>query len=188
MKKLIHTSWTGRSADEDLLARALLQYRNTPSRKDGLSPAQKLFGRPVQDVLPAHRRTFSSEWQKATVEIDQRVEASRETTEENYNRHAHSLTDIGVGSNVAVHNDETKQWDIYGVVVDIGPYRKYFIKLPSGRVLTRNRRFLRRRVPASLPSAPTVVPPVPIVEPAHPLRRSSRPHRRPNRLIEEITF
>jgi len=31
--------------------RALLQYYNTPSRKDGLSPAQKLFGNPVQDIL-----------------------------------------------------------------------------------------------------------------------------------------
>ena len=64
MKKLIRTSWKGRSMDEDALTRALLQYRNTPSRKDDLSPAQKLFGRPVQDTLPAHRRSFCSEWQQ----------------------------------------------------------------------------------------------------------------------------
>ena len=50
MKKLIYASWTGRSLDHDKLCRALLQYRNTPSRKDGLSPAQKLFGHPVQDT------------------------------------------------------------------------------------------------------------------------------------------
>ena len=54
MKKLIRTSWRGRSVDEDVLTRALLQYRNTPSRKDGLAPAQKLYGTPVQDRLPAH--------------------------------------------------------------------------------------------------------------------------------------
>ncbi len=58
MKKLLRTSWKGRSMDEDALVRALLQYRNTPSRKDGLSPAQKLYGRPVQDTLPAHHRSF----------------------------------------------------------------------------------------------------------------------------------
>ncbi len=46
MKKLIQASWTGNSLDESKLARVLLQYRNTPSRRDGRSPAQKLFGRP----------------------------------------------------------------------------------------------------------------------------------------------
>ncbi len=48
MKKLIRASWTGTRLIEDRLARALLQYRNTPSRRDGLSPAQKLFGRPIR--------------------------------------------------------------------------------------------------------------------------------------------
>ena len=38
--------------------RALLQYRNTPSNKDGLSPAQKLFGQPIQDTLSAHALPF----------------------------------------------------------------------------------------------------------------------------------
>jgi len=37
----------GTRLNEGKLARALLQYRNTPSCRDGLSPAQKLFGRPV---------------------------------------------------------------------------------------------------------------------------------------------
>lgn len=41
---------TAHQPDEDMLCRALLQYHNTPSRKDGFSPAQKLYGRPVQDT------------------------------------------------------------------------------------------------------------------------------------------
>ena len=47
MKNLISAAWVRRGVDEAVLARALLQYRNTPSRRDGLSSAQKLFGRPV---------------------------------------------------------------------------------------------------------------------------------------------
>ena len=70
MKKLISASWTGRSLNEDHLCRALLQYRNTPSRKDSVSPAQKLFGRPVQDTIPAHRRSFTQEWQKQSDEVE----------------------------------------------------------------------------------------------------------------------
>ena len=50
MKKIIRAAWNGRHLDE----KALLQYRNTPSRRDRLSPAQKLYGHPVQDTLPAH--------------------------------------------------------------------------------------------------------------------------------------
>ena len=54
MKKLIKRA-TKRSGviDQYQLARSLLQYRNTPSRKDNVSPAQKLYGHPVQDTLPS---------------------------------------------------------------------------------------------------------------------------------------
>ena len=63
MKRIIKTSWGSRSLQADTMARASLQYRYTPFRKDGQSPAQKLFGRPMQDTLPAHRHSFSPEWQ-----------------------------------------------------------------------------------------------------------------------------
>ena len=46
MKQLIKAAWKRRFVDQDVLARALLQYRNTPCRRDGLSPAQKLYGHP----------------------------------------------------------------------------------------------------------------------------------------------
>ena len=39
MKKIIYTAWNSRSLDHNKLCRALLHYRNTPSHKDGLSPA-----------------------------------------------------------------------------------------------------------------------------------------------------
>jgi transposase InsO family protein len=32
-----------------------------PCRKDGTSPTQKLFGHPIQDTLPAHRRSLAPE-------------------------------------------------------------------------------------------------------------------------------
>ena len=53
--------------DEDVLTRALLRYRNTPSRKDGLAPAQKLYGTPVQDT---HHRAFSHVWQKRMLDAE----------------------------------------------------------------------------------------------------------------------
>ena len=92
-----------------------------------------------------------------------RFQGAAKTTEETveyFKRRAHPLPDITVGPYVTIQNSETKQWDIYGRVVDVGPFRKYFIKLPSGRVLARNRRCLCRRVPLSIPSAvPSPTPP-----------------------------
>ena len=70
MKKIIASSWGNRSVKLNVMCRALLQYRNTPSRKDGQSPAQKLYGRPIQDTLPAHRRLFSPEWQRSTLKLN----------------------------------------------------------------------------------------------------------------------
>ena len=36
----------------DKFQRGTLQYRNTPDRDTGLSPAQMIFGRPIKDFIP----------------------------------------------------------------------------------------------------------------------------------------
>jgi len=108
MKNLIRASWTGKCLDEDKLTRALLQYRNTPSRKDGLSPAQKLFGRPIQDILPAHHRAFSAEWQCNTKDVEKQTISTKETLEMSNNQRAKPLPNIQVRSYITIQNHETK--------------------------------------------------------------------------------
>jgi hypothetical protein len=75
-----------------------MQYCNTPSCKDGLSPAQK---QPIQDTLPAYRRAFSSEWQRSIEQAEKLTEEHKETVtvEQYYNRNAHSLPEIHIRSN-----------------------------------------------------------------------------------------
>ena len=148
-----------------------MQYRNTPSCKDGLSPAQKLYGRPIQDTLPAHRRAFSPEWQHRTSTAEKQVQITTENVERYYNSKARPLPEINIGSKVALQNQETKRWDIYGTVTDISPHRRYFVKTQSGRVLVHNRRFLRRRIPPSLPNPNIIIPSMPTLERP---RRSTR--------------
>jgi len=182
MKKLIRAAWNGRYLEEETLCRALLQYRNTPSRKDGMSPAQKLYGHPIQDSLPTHPRAFAPEWQHSTEQTEQATQASEKAASEYYNATAHSLPDIKVGSHVAVQNPRTKLWDTYGVVKFIGPHRQYHIQTRKGTVLLRNRRYIRRRVPASIPVGQSVTR-----QPTLP-RRSSRPRKPAKRLIEDPSW
>ena len=56
--------------DDEKLCKALLQYWNTSSARDGLSPAQKLFGNPVQDTISAHPRSYISEWENSIEEVE----------------------------------------------------------------------------------------------------------------------
>ena len=184
MKKLIATSWDTRTLREDKLCHAILQYRNTPSRKDGLSPAQKLYGRPIQDTLPAHRRCSAQE-------ADQQAAYNLQQSESYYNEHTQSLSDLKIGSTVALQHPLTKLWDIYGTIVDIGPYRQYHVKTHSGRVLVRNRRYLRHRTPASLilshppVHCPSAEQPPELIRPHNTFRRLERPHKLTSRLIED---
>ena len=142
MKKIIRTAWNGRYLEEEKLCKALMQYRNTPSTKDGQSPAQKLYGHPIQDMLPANGRSFASEWQHITKEAEHKRTTTLEKAKSYYNQTAHNLPDIHKGSYVVVQNPRTKLWDTYGVVIDIRPHRQYHVKTQTGKVWKRNRRFL----------------------------------------------
>jgi len=52
-----------------------------------VSPAQKLFGRPIQDTIPAHCRSFAHEWQKHGYEIEKQVTKSLQDAQVYYNQH-----------------------------------------------------------------------------------------------------
>jgi len=151
MKKIIRAAWNGRCLNEEKLCRALMQYRNTPTRKDGLSPAQKLYCHPIQDLIPAQCSSFAPEWQRSDQEERQQTKDMSEKSQRYYNTRAHTLPEIQIGMNVAVQDHRTKLWDTYGVVTAIGPQRQYYIKTQKGSVLVRNRHFMRRRIPESVP-------------------------------------
>ena len=153
MKKLIKQA-TKQSGviDQYQLAHLLLQYRNSPSRKDNVSPAQKLCGHPVQDTLPVLYCAFAPEWQAKMKDVEAWRAKSLEQSKAHYNKHAKPLSVITTGSHVAIRNNETNSFDIYGtgIVVSVDQFCKYTIETASGRVLLRNHRCIRKHIPASL--------------------------------------
>jgi len=76
---------------------------NTPSAQDGPSPAQKLFGHPIQDTLPAHSRSFASEWQTSADEAESKAVVTQQSAKNYYNKGAHYLPDIQEGSQVVIY-------------------------------------------------------------------------------------
>jgi len=170
-------------ADTNKLCKSLLEYRNTPSRKDGRSPAKKLYGHPIQDTLPAHGKSFAPEWQRSTTDAMDQANSTLETAKQYYNSASHPLPEIRVGINVAVQDPHTKLWDTYGIVTALGPHRQYHIKTQRGSALVRNRRFICCRVPDSVPYLRTPELPKPVAEqaPITPVTERKKVHSTPYR-------
>ena len=180
--KAMKKSFVVHGMDEDKLCKALLQYCNTPSARDKLSPAQKLFGCPKQDTLPAHSRSFSHEWQHSSEEIEHKVITTQQKTMSYYNKAAHPLSDIKQESQVVLQNPRTKLWHTYGVVISVDQHHKYHIKIKSGKVLMRNHRFLCHWVPAlnseaTKPQGSVITPASLELSPPTPSSIEKRPRR-----------
>ena len=157
MKKLIAGSWTSGSFDLDKFGKGLLLFRNAPIA-GGASPSQVVFNRPTRDAIPAHRRSFAPEWQKAAGILEKRALRARELQKQHYNRSTHPLPALHIGDSVVIQHHKSKRWSTPGVIVEVGAFRDYLIKTPAGRLFRRNRRFLRLRAPAVVPHSPSRPP------------------------------
>ena len=170
--------------DQDAFLEALLRYKNTPLH-DGRIPSVLIFGTPIKDTLPAHRRNFSKEWQKEAAEIESAAADVAQKVEWRYNQQARSLHCLRIGQPVAIYNHANKSWDRQDLVIECMRNREYLIKLPSGRVLRRNRRLLRPRETSSLKTTLTEDKTMATLEVRRVLRNRDT-IKPPKRLIEEI--
>ena len=169
VKRLIQKVTTSGNLDCDAFAHGLLEIRNTP-RADGRSPAEILYGHPLRSAVPIHHRAFASEWQRIADECDRRQDSLRDATRERYDRTAKPLPGMRIGAHVTIQDRNTGLWDRRGTIVGVGRSRDILVKLPSGRTLWRNRRFLRPFRPlvptsgspaAQPPAPPSPTPPTP---------------------------
>ena len=163
--------------DEDKLLTALLQYRNTPNKRDGLSPAQKLFGHPIQDRMPMHKKSFN---QGTNEKAERKANDHDYKAKAYYNRSAKELPGLKPGEHIALYNQSSSKWDTHGTILQRISKHRYAIKLESGSILQRNRKYLRPRNPLSV----TRNEPKEILRNTMDLRRSTRTKEESNRLTE----
>ena len=169
--------------------RAMMQYRNTPIKELGLSPAQLLFHRQLRDAIPTHPKLLRphKQWVISAKEREQALAEKNQQLAASYNQHAKTLPYIAPGSKVLIQ--EKGKWYKSGTVIKSLPFRQYEIKKDgSGFITVRNRRFLKKietlpsRSGFPMPSASTSTagpPTSPSTPPQSPQKTSTPPSPTP---------
>ena len=135
-KSLLEKCWRGRGqplrTNEEWI-KGILQWKNTPHKSTGLSPAIKLYGHPVQDAIPCHKSCLSRSWHDKKLRVDIDAAKRKEKSKKYFNRGTRNLKQFKVNDPVCVQNNRTKRWDRYGPVMECyHQSRRYLIKLESG--------------------------------------------------------
>ena len=158
------------------ITRALLEYRNTPDRDIGLSPAELLYGRNLNDFLP-HKpdklsrpchELLSENW-KSIAEWRENALARRGVKiKDKLNEHSKDLPPLSVGDSVLIQNqlgNHPKRWEKRGTVVEVLPHRQYRVRVDGSRRITlRNRQFLKQYKPLIVEDKPKPVVSKPMKE------------------------
>ena len=148
------------SLNSDKLLRALLQLRNTPDPDCNLSPAQIIYGRPIRDAFAFANRLekFSNPhihpiWREAWEMKESALRTRFTRTSENLNEHSRQLPPLKTGDKCFIqnqHGNGPKKWDRTGIVMNNLDHNQHVVKVDgSGRLTTRNRRYLRKLTPAT---------------------------------------
>ena len=145
------------SINNSRMTAALLTYKNTPDRDTRMSPAEYVFGRKMNDMLPTGSTwtdSFGDDWKRTMAARELAVASRHERCHDKLSEHTKELPPLDVGDHVAVqnqHGNSPLKWDRRGVIVSVEPYDKYAVKiLGSGRLTYRNRQHLRKYLPQEL--------------------------------------
>ena len=134
------------SIDNDKVARALLQYRNTPLRDGGASPAQLTLARHIRDTIPLPQQRYKVDpsWSKMLNKREASMADRAVASKQKLDTGARSLHNLSIGDKVLCQNSKTRKWDRIGHIVEFKGNRQYLIKLNgSGRLSLRNRKHLK---------------------------------------------
>ena len=110
-----HTTCNG-DLNNDAVARALLQYRNTPIQGLNLSPSQLLYGRQMRDHLPSFSDALKirPEWLTIAENRERALAQRHLQSMETYNEHTRCLPQLNIGDHVIVQNQtgtHPLRWD-----------------------------------------------------------------------------
>ncbi len=148
MNNMVKKICAGKTVKNERFFKALLEYRNTP-RKDGFSPAQRLFGRPTRTKLPAHPVIYKKDIRDRIREADRLAVRLQEKAKEQHNSKERKLVELRPETVVRVQQHMTKCWDLIGTIIDVKSRgRSYLVRSETGRLYWRKRKFIRPYFPS----------------------------------------
>ncbi len=106
-KSLVKKSCPGKSVNGSEFMEALIKHRNTP-RTDGMSPSERLFGRPMRTILPCHPQVFRKIVQNIIRQADKKTILLRDKAKARHDRGTIKLSTLRVGDVVRVQHHQTK--------------------------------------------------------------------------------
>ena len=121
------------------MQRVLYEWRNMP-KSHGFSPAQLLFGRSQNMLLPQPQSAFSPiDFHAAAVARDQLFSSQAD----HYNRDKVPLEERSPGMPVHVQQESTGLWDLTGVIIEARPDKLSYLVEIDGRIFVRGRNKLK---------------------------------------------
>ena len=120
----------------------LLEWRNTPSEGMDSSPSQRMFSRRAKTLLPMSKKLLQP---KVVTGVQEKLRTRKQIQSKYYNRGTKELNTLRKGDVVRIkpgNNDRTGRWT-KGCVIEQVAVRSYNVKTEDGKILRRNRKFLR---------------------------------------------
>ena len=138
---------------------ALLCLRTTPIDHASKSPAELLFGRPLQDNLP---RRISRQFQDD--DHFHHLQHKQAQQKEHHDVLSRSLPNLVPGQVVTIQNPASQRWEP-ATVQSVREPRSAIVETPRGKTLRRNRVHIRStHPPNSVPTSPVT----PLISPSSP--------------------
>ena len=122
-----------------------------PSTK--LSPAQCIFGRPIKDFIPILPGRYKPHptWSDTLAAREEALRNRHMQAAERWTEHTKKLPPLVIGDRVRIQNQtgpHPTRWDKTGTVIEVRQFDQYVVRVDgSGRITTRNRKFLRKYIP-----------------------------------------
>ena len=127
---------------------AILNWRNTPSEGNNLSPVQKLHSHWTRTLLPT---TSGLLHPRVPTNITEDIEHCRQKAKAYYDKGAHPLPPLEIGDTVRLQpQDKAGSWSKVSIIKKVAEC-SYLVKTAQGHLLSK---FLRSTSPALLPTEP----------------------------------
>ncbi|VDI75827.1 Hypothetical predicted protein [Mytilus galloprovincialis] len=117
---------------------ALLELRNTPTQKTGLSPTEIMFGRKIRSMIPS----INTEQKVPNAKTTESRSTRKQSVKKCYDKRAKNLPPLGSGDSVYFEHKQGQHWKL-GKVKERLSERAYIVKSQEGVPYRRNRSHMR---------------------------------------------